>query len=254
MKLFLIQSYRFISFLIIIIICFSPKLIKAQWAINTTEEWKHNEKNSEGFSYENGFAIPISKISTYQSIIKTFNSKRSVNSIVFKQHSKWLNWEQVNDIKPVNLGDAPVFLSLGPNNYWLFGRYTDKQNKRKHFIAKDTILSDFGIPLKTTPFPNQYNTSGGLKEGLGGYHAWQSRDMINWVHHGSVTEKFSKWVTTAEYADGKSYIYYDYPNDQDPHVYIDDDLKDGKPGNNMGMAFKDPSSWIRLFGYSGFAG
>ena len=56
-----------------------------------------------------------------------------------------------------------------------------------------------------------------------------------------MTEAFSAWVTTAEYADGKAYIYYDFPNDQDPHVYVDEDLTDGLPGENMGMAFEDPS-------------
>ena len=65
--------------------------------------------------------------------------------------------------------------------------------------------------------------------------------MINWVHHGSVTPKHAKWSTTAEFVDGKAYIYYDFPNDQDPHLYIDDDLTDGKPGKDMGLAFKDPS-------------
>jgi len=99
----------------------------------------------------------------------------------------------------------------------------------------------FGLPLKTTPFPNQYDAPGGLKESLGGYHAWQSRDMVNWVHHGPVTEGFSRWVTTAEYANGQVYLYYDYPNDQDPHLYIDADLTDGMPGKNIGIAFKDPS-------------
>ena len=65
--------------------------------------------------------------------------------------------------------------------------------------------------------------------------------MKNWVHHGSVTESHAKWSTTAEFVDGKAYIYYDFPNDQDPHVYIDDDLTDGKPGKDMGLAFDDPS-------------
>ena len=65
--------------------------------------------------------------------------------------------------------------------------------------------------------------------------------MVNWVHHGPVTEKFSCWVTSAEHVDGKTLIYYDYPNDQDPHVYVDADLADGLPGENKGMAFKDPS-------------
>jgi hypothetical protein len=48
-------------------------------------------------------------------------------------------------------------------------------------------------------------------------------------------------VTTAEQVDGKTFIYYDFPNDQDPHLFIDEDLTDGKPGKNMGIALNDPS-------------
>ena len=65
--------------------------------------------------------------------------------------------------------------------------------------------------------------------------------MLNWVHHGPITKSFAKWMTTAEYADGKAYFYYDFPNDQDPHVYVDSDLFDGMPGENKGMAYDDPS-------------
>ena len=65
--------------------------------------------------------------------------------------------------------------------------------------------------------------------------------MIHWVHHGCVTPGFAKWVTTAEQVDGKTFIYYDFPNDQDPHLFIDEDLTDGKPGKNMGLALNDPS-------------
>jgi hypothetical protein len=48
-------------------------------------------------------------------------------------------------------------------------------------------------------------------------------------------------MTTAEFVDGKAYLYYDFPNDADPHLYIDEDLTDGKPGKDMGLVFKDPS-------------
>ena len=65
--------------------------------------------------------------------------------------------------------------------------------------------------------------------------------MVHWVHHGPVSDRKAKWTTTAEYADGKLYLYYDFPNDQDPHVYVDDNLFDGKPGRDVGLAFKDPS-------------
>lgn len=50
------------------------------------------------------------------------------------------------------------------------------------------------MPLMTTRFPNQYDAPGGLKPRQGDYHAWQSCDMKNWVHHGPVTERFSKQV------------------------------------------------------------
>jgi hypothetical protein len=132
-----------------------------------------------------------------------------------------------------------VLLSLGPDNYWMFGRYGGI--RPKDFRSEPAHLEGFELPLQTTPFPKQYDAPGGRQPGRGGYHAWQSRDMVHWVHHGPVTEAFSKWVTTAEYQDGKVYIYYDYPNDQDPHLYVDDDLRDGKPGNNHGIAFADPS-------------
>jgi len=65
--------------------------------------------------------------------------------------------------------------------------------------------------------------------------------MVNWVHHGPVSDTEARWMTTAEQVGDKTYFYYDFPNDQDPHLIIDDDLTDGKMGKKMGMAFKDPS-------------
>lgn len=59
--------------------------------------------------------------------------------------------------------------------------------------------------------------------------------MKNWVRHGPVTNARSKWSTTAEQVDGKLYIYYDFANDQDPHLYIDDDLFDGETWYRYGV-------------------
>jgi len=72
-----------------------------------------------------------------------------------------------------------------------------------------------------------------------GYHAWHSADLKSWEYCGKVSN--SNWVTTAEYANGKFYIYYDQPNDEEPHLIIDEDLKDGVVGKEMGMVFDDPS-------------
>ena len=217
------------------------------WVIDSQDQWQQSMAAQSNIEFNDGIAAPTKKEATLRSELKTFKEKRSVQSIVFDQSPIWQNWQPVSNIGPTNLQDAPVALTIGPNNYWMFGRYGSGTKRGKGqkpqtpFVSKPATLDGFDIPLETTRFPNQFNAPGGLKPGRGGYHAWQSRDMVNWVHHGPVTERSSKWVTSAEHIDGKTLIYYDFPNDQDPHVYVDDDLTDGAPGENKGKALDDPS-------------
>jgi len=215
------------------------------WIIDSGDDWVQNIAESEGAKIADGSVSPERKIATIATKLHKTNKKRSGKSLTLTQSSIWQNWRPVENIGPANLGDAPVLLTVGPKNYWMFGRYRNQakgaKKQRPPFVSEPAVLEGFEMPLQTTRFPNQFNAPGGLKPGKGGYHAWQSRDMKNWVHHGPVTEGFSKWVTSAEYIDGKALIYYDFPNDQDPHVYVDDDLFDGQPGENRGLAVKDPS-------------
>ena len=228
----------------------------APWVIDSQEEWEKETSEITHLTLKEGMAVPTGKSATLRSKLKTFATKTSAESLTINQSPIWENWEPTPNLGPANLQDAPVFLSIGPDNYWMFGRYGEtinegrkrkkgqkkkKKEKQAEFTAEDATLEGFDIPLKTSRFPNQFDAPGGLEPKLGGYHAWQSKDMVNWVHHGAITEKFSRWMTTAEYVDGQFYFYYDYPNDQDPHLYIDKDPTDGKPGKDMGMAFKDPS-------------
>jgi hypothetical protein len=236
------------SLCIVSVATVSAALAGEVWTVDSQDDWQTSCVAHAGLEFKDGMAVPTAQKATLRSTLKTFEKKRSAQSLVIEQSPVWENWQPIANIGPVNLGDAPVMLSVGPDNYWMFGRYSGGRKKGKknaqaqqRFVAEAATLEGFDIPLRTTAFTNQYDAPGGLKPRLGGYHAWQSRDMINWVHHGPVTERFSAWVTTAEFADGKAYIYYDFPNDQDPHVYVDDDLTDGVPGKNMGMAFKDPS-------------
>ncbi len=225
---------------ILVVPCSTQLRAAEQWRINSTEEWKQSRSQSDGLTFEEGFALPLGKAGSYRSVMRRFDDKTSASHIVVEQSPVWLNWNAVEPIGPTNLVDAPVLLTLGPGDYWLFGRY-GRSTGDTTFTSEEAKLEGFDIPLRTTPFKNQFDAAGGLKPGLGGYHAWQSKDMVHWVHHGPVTEAFSRWVTTAEYVDGKAYVYYDYPNDQDPHLYIDENLTDGVPGKNMGLAFDDPS-------------
>ena len=228
----------------------SVGLLADDWTIDSAEDWRKNIQTAKGATVSDGSVSPEAKTATIATRVHASDVKRSAKSLVVTQSAIWQNWIPTENLGPVNLADAPVLLTVGPDNYWMFGRYGGGQPRRKKgqkrkplpaFEPEEAKLDGFDIPLQTTRFPNQFNAPGGLKRGKGGYHAWQSRDMKNWVHHGPVTEGFSKWVTSAEWVDGKALIYYDFPNDQDPHVYVDDDLFDGEPGKNMGIAVKDPS-------------
>ena len=225
------------------------QLQAADWTIDSADDWTQNIASADGATVADGSVAPEAKTATVTTKIHGSDTKRSAKSLTVTQSAVWENWNPIKNLGPANLGDAPVMLTVGPDNYWMFGRYGGVQPKQKKgakkkpapFKPEPATLAGFDMPLQTTGFPNQFNAPGGLKKGKGGYHAWQSHDMKNWVHHGPVTEGFSRWVTSAEWVDGKALIYYDFPNDQDPHVYVDDDLFDGKPGKNMGMAVKDPS-------------
>ena len=162
------------------------------WTIDSQQQWERNTDDDTGLEIKDGMARPIKKESTFLSKIKSFSKKRSVSSIAIDQSPEWSNWEPIGGIGPTNLGDAPVMLQLGPDNYWMFGRYGKQKGKKKpgKFVAEEAKLEGFDVPLLTTPFPNQFDAPGGLKPKLGGYHAWQSKDMKNWVHHGAITEQF----------------------------------------------------------------
>ncbi|MFT4549953.1 MAG: hypothetical protein ACI9MB_003928, partial [Verrucomicrobiales bacterium] len=212
-------------------------------------DWEGIAAEKTGLEIVDGMASPTAKESSFKSKLKRFGEMRSAQSIVLAQSPVWLNWEQVGNIGTASMSDAPVLLSVGPDNYWMFARYNGgagrKRGKKPQaqaaFVSEPATLDGFDIPLKTTRLANQFEGPGAAQENKRGYHAWQSRDMVNWVHQGSITERFSAWMTSAEYVDGKFHFYYDFPNDQDPHAYIDENPADGIPGKNMGMVLKDPS-------------
>lgn len=221
-----------------------------EWKIEGKEGWAASLQSSEGALIEDGVVSPEKEQARIVTKLHESDGRRAARTLTIKQCPLWQNWEPIENIGPSNLQDAPVLLTMGPGDYWMFGRYGSgrprgkkgaKAEPQPEHVPVEATLEGFDQPLKTTRFPNVYDAPGGLKPGLGGYHAWQSRDMKTWVHHGPVTEGFSKWVTSAEQIDGKVLIYYDFPNDQDPHVYVDSDLTDGRPGENKGIAVRDPS-------------
>lgn len=208
------------------------------WTIDSQAEWKENLAKKSGLEISEGMASPSGKSAVLSSVVKQFDEKRSAQSITFDQSTVWHNWNPIGQIGPNNVSNAPIFLRMGENDYWLFGAY--RKSKDAEPLASAT-LEGFDVPLMSTKNPHLFIAPGGVNPKRGGYYGWQSRDMVNWVFHGPMSPPQAGNATTAELVDGKVYIYYDYPNDQDPHLVIDADLTDGEPGEDMGMAFLDPS-------------
>ena len=174
--------------------------------VDDQASWNENLLSSTNLLIsENGFAKPLDGNGdySYTSTIKTFDTAVKATSLVFKQSPIWNNWNPISNVGPSNASDAPILISVSNDNYY--------------FLAKGPTSA---------------------------YYAWFSDDMINWEMRGRVTNDgglVGRWTTSAEYKDGKFYIYYDSPNDQDPHVIIDTNLDDGIVGSYEGIAFDDPS-------------
>ena len=189
-----------------LILAITSSLFSESWQIKSQTEWKKNLQSSKGIIIQDDVVSPKEKFGHFQTKLKKFKRKKSLQSLTIHQSPVWQNWEEVPGVGPSNLKDAPDFLAKGPKDYWMFGRYSppkpSKGKKSGKFEAKNAKLRGFNVPLQTTPDENQFNAPGGLERGLGGYHAWQSRDMQNWVHHGPVTPGFARWTTTAEQVGG----------------------------------------------------
>ena len=104
---------------------------KAAWSIDNEKDWKDNINSSEGAVIEKGSVAPKAKAATVLTKIQTFDAKRSAKSLTIAQSSIWQNWSPTTNLGPANLQDAPVLLTKGPDDYWMFGRYGGGKPKRK---------------------------------------------------------------------------------------------------------------------------
>ncbi|MEX0321505.1 MAG: hypothetical protein AB3N63_05060 [Puniceicoccaceae bacterium] len=212
-----------ISAVVLITCIAAPTDAGETWTVQTQKDWLDAKNNLSSIEVVDGLAQSTDAKSTFRSSVRSFKKKRSAASITFKQTVSWDNWKEVPNVGPDNTADAIVFLPVKDGDYWMFARNSDYSSRRDR-KTKEVIPSKLPATEQNT-----------------GYHAWHSTDLKNWKHYGPVSGREERWVTTAEHVDGTFYIYYDFPNDEDPHLIIDKDLRDGKMGKVMGMAVNDPS-------------
>lgn len=192
------------------------------WEIKTEKEWIESKKMAINIQF-NPSANSTSFESQYSSKLIKLNGKQQLNKLTLKQGPAWNNWTKIPKIGPKEMDNAPVFISPKEGEYYLLARFWPLDHGNKKWDENGRITND----------PRELSEKG--------YHAWFSSDMKTWEHCGPVSGYRERWVTTAEYKDGQFYIYYDNPNDEDPHLIIDDNLKDGIMGKDYGMVFNDPS-------------
>ncbi len=120
------------------------------WGIDSQKDWKDQIESSDGVIIEKGMVSPKGKTGTVLTKIRSFDSRRSVKSLTIAQSPIWQNWNPTENLGPSNLNDAPVLLTMGPKNYWMFGLYGGGQSKRKKgkssksavgFISEEAKLS-----------------------------------------------------------------------------------------------------------------
>lgn len=180
------------------------------WTVDSDADWKAAGFKSTAMEIKDGEAFPTGTAATYTSAVKTFPAKMKPGKLTFKPSPRWENWiKEPARTGPAGAGDAPIFLPVAKGDYYFLG-----------------------------------NTDGG-------YAAWHSKDMRTWTAHrniasgadlGSGHYRKGRWMTSAEYKDGKFYIIGDVPNDEESFLWIDDDLKDDKPALQSDTAlFRNPA-------------
>jgi hypothetical protein len=173
------------------------------WVIDSAAEWSAAHAGSTNLNLADGLATPTADSATFTSTMQTYSRIRRPLSVTFRQSPVWDNWQDVSNISPSGASDAPILLPVANDDYY--------------FLAKGPTSA---------------------------YYAWHSTDMVTWTGPSRVTYEggdHGRWTTSAEYKDGTFYILYDSPNDEDPSLYLDDDLMDGVVGTQVGTVFQDPS-------------
>ena len=185
---------------------------EAQVHIRSAEEWRAALASGAGFINDAGVVVmPEGTTTTIRGQVTVPGAaSQGTVRLVVQQPLGWHTWRSIPEAGPAGTGDAPVLLPVAESDYYYFARY---------------------------------KASGGR-----GYHAFHSTDMQSWRHIGPVAatgKGGAGWVTTAEYDNGKIYVYYDKPNDGDPHLIVGTIVNSGPESSitwqDHGMVFDDPS-------------
>jgi len=124
-----------------------------RWRVDSSEEWNEAGQQLEGVVVNDGLLEPTGKQGVYRSSLRRFPSKQAAQALTLTPSVRWENWEPTpQKVGPPTLGDAPIFLVKGPQDYWLFGRNKPpRKPKGSGFKPTAATLEGFEVPLRTHP-------------------------------------------------------------------------------------------------------
>ena len=109
-----------ISLLLLLLIS-TNALHADELSLSAQKEWVEGTESIEGAEIKTGQVIPTQKTANLLTRLHSFDSKKKAETLRLTQSAIWQNWTPIENLGPSNLNDAPVLLTIGPNNYWMFG-------------------------------------------------------------------------------------------------------------------------------------
>ena len=180
-KLFSIFTYGLVAMVISLATSLqaAPNEAYPGWKVSTTKDWQGFISKSKGIKVADGHAIAQKREVSFTSKLKKFAKPAKLRDIELKQSVEWMNWKPYS-IYNLNMRNAPVLISHGPNDHWAIAQYRSaeqivewhqkkveeaKNKKRKPppplgftldgFEPEEVSLEGYDEKLVTTPFPKQ---------------------------------------------------------------------------------------------------
>lgn len=132
------------------------------WIVDAAADWTQARSTASNLQLANGFATPTANASSFTSIVKPFPNKRKATKLTFKQSPVWDNWVPLGyDVQTRTGGDAPVFVPVGPQNYYLLAL---KDNVYQAWHSTDMVNWTLKGPV-VSGAEGRWVTSAEYKEG-----------------------------------------------------------------------------------------
>ena len=123
-KLFSIFTYGLVAMVISFATSLQavPNKTDPCWEVSTSKDWKAFISNFKGVKVADGHAIAQKREVSFTSKVKKFAKPAKLRDIELEQSVEWMNWKPYS-IYNLNMRNAPVLISHGPNDHWAVAQY-----------------------------------------------------------------------------------------------------------------------------------